>query len=130
MDPQSLKVVLYYDDVEITNQQTRRKHKLSMFYFQLANLYPEYRSKLKSINLFAIVEYRYLTKYGMDEILAPFIEELKTLGSDNGVDFRVQGGVIRLRGALLAVIADTPASQVLGGYKESVGGQKGIVGIA
>ena len=31
---------------------------------------------------------------------------------------------MRLRGALLAVIADTPASQLLGGYKESVGRAK------
>lgn len=31
---------------------------------------------------------------------------------------------MRLRGALLAVIADTPASQLLGGYKELVGGAK------
>ena len=48
---------------------------MSMFYFQLANLYAEYRSKLKSINLLAIVEYRYLKKYGMDAVLAPFVEE-------------------------------------------------------
>lgn len=37
-DPQSLKIILYYDDVEITNEQTKRKHKMSMFYFQLAIL--------------------------------------------------------------------------------------------
>lgn len=60
----------------------------------------------------------------MDKILAPFIEDLKRLGRDTGVDFKVHGGVLRLRGALLAVIADTPASQLLGGFKESVGGAK------
>ena len=31
---------------------------------------------------------------------------------------------MRLRDALFAVIADTPAGQLLGGYKESVGGAK------
>lgn len=123
-DPQSLKIILYYDDVEIINEHTKRKHKLAMFYFQLANLYPEYRSKLKLINLVAIVEYRYLKKHGMDKILAPFIEDLKRLGRDTVVDLKVHGGVVRLRGALLAVIADTPASQLLGEYKESVGGAK------
>lgn len=60
VDPQSLEIILYYDDVEVTNEHTKRKHKLAMFYFQLANLYPEYRSKLKSINLVAIVENQYL----------------------------------------------------------------------
>ena len=82
------------------------------------------RSKLKSINLVAIVENQYLKKYGMDKLLAPFIEDLNRLGRDTGVDFKVHGEVVRLRGALLAVIADTPASQLLGGYKESVGGAK------
>lgn len=27
IEPQSLKIILYYDDLEITNQQTNRKHK-------------------------------------------------------------------------------------------------------
>ena len=27
VDPQSLKVILYYDDVEISNEHTKRKHK-------------------------------------------------------------------------------------------------------
>jgi len=29
-DHQSLKIILYYDDLEITNEQTKRKHKLSV----------------------------------------------------------------------------------------------------
>lgn len=96
----------------------------SLFYFQLANIYPEYRSKFKSTNLLAIVEYHYLKKYGVDEILKPFLEELITLGSDMGYDIRIKNGIVRLRGALLAVIADTPASNLLGGYKEGVGGAR------
>ena len=60
-NPHSLKIILYYDDLEITNENTRRKHKLDMFYFQLANVYPEYRSRLKSINLLAVTENKYLT---------------------------------------------------------------------
>lgn len=69
-------------------------------------------------------EYRYLKKYGIDEILKPFVEELITLGSDMGYDFHIPNGIVRLRGALLAVIADTPASNLLGGYKEGVGGAR------
>lgn len=38
-DPHRLKIILYYDDLEIANENTRRKYKLAMFYFQLANLY-------------------------------------------------------------------------------------------
>lgn len=49
VDPYSLEIILYYDDFKITNQQTKRKHKLAMFYFQQGIIYSEYRSKLKSI---------------------------------------------------------------------------------
>lgn len=56
--------------------------------------------------------------------MKPFVEELITLGSDMGYDFHIQNGIVRLRGALLAVIADTPASNFLGGYKEGVGGAR------
>lgn len=97
---------------------------MSMFYFQLGNILPEYRSKLKSIYLLAIVEYRYLKKYGVENILAPFIKDFNILGSDMGYDFQVHNGIIRLRGVLLAIVADTPASNMLGGLKESVGGAK------
>ena len=60
----------------------------------------------------------------MDEILKPFVEELKVLGDDMGHNFQLQNAIVRLRGALLAVIANTPASQLLGGFKESMAGAK------
>ena len=60
----------------------------------------------------------------MDVILKPFINDLIVLGGEQGYDFRIQKGNICLRGALLAVVADTPASNLLGAFKESVGGVK------
>lgn len=123
-DPQSLKIILYYDDLEITNERTRRKHNLAMFYSQLANLYPEYHSKLKSIHLVVIAEHKYLKKYGIDCILRSFVNDLQVLGGDLGHQFKNLGGTVCLRGTLLAVVADTPASQLLGAFKESVGGAK------
>ena len=65
-----------------------------------------------------------MKKYGVHRILQPFVEELKILEGDLGHHFDTHGGTICLRGALLAVVADTPASSLLGGYKESVGGVK------
>ena len=44
------------------------------------------------------------------------------LACDHGYPFQVAGGHLYLRGSILAVLADTPASQSLGGYKEGVGG--------
>ena len=122
-----MKIILYYDDVEITNEHTKRKHKLAMFYFQLANLYPE----LKSINLVAIVEYRYLKKHGMDKILAPFIEDLKRLGRDTGVDFKVHGGVVRPKRCIAGRYSRHASQPVTKKDTRSrLAGQKGSVVIA
>lgn len=51
----------------------------------------------------------------MDATLKPFVEKLQILGDDMGYDFQLQMGIVCLRGALLAVIADTPTSNLLGG---------------
>lgn len=71
-----------------------------MFYFQLCNLYFEYRFRLKLINLLVIVEYRYLKKYGIDEILKLFVSELNVFGDDMGYDFNIMDGIVRLIGVL------------------------------
>ena len=77
---------------------------------------------MKSIHLFATCKVYYIKKYGIDEILKPLVEELKILTSDRRYPFQVAGGHLHLHGSVLAVFADIPASQSLGGYKEGVGG--------
>ena len=52
------------------------------------------------------------------------MEELKVLGGDLGYHFKICGGKICLQVALLAVVADTPASNLFGDFNESVGGTK------
>ena len=124
IDDRSLKILLYFDDVNVANPLTNKMHKIGFFYYQLANICNKYRSKLKSIHLFATCNVNYIKKYGMDKILEPLVEDLKVLSSDSGYPFEIAGGKVYLRGSVLAVLADTPASQALGGYKESVGGAR------
>ena len=50
-----------------------------MFYYQLLNIPPQYRSTLQSIHLVAIAKHTVIQKYGSDEILKPFMDDLKTL---------------------------------------------------
>lgn len=69
-----------------------------------------------------IVEYRYLKKYGFDEILKLFVEEFIIFGSDMGYDFYIYNGIVRFRGVFFAVIVDILACNFFGGYKEGVGG--------
>lgn len=123
-DDNALQLLIYYDDVNIANPMTNKVHPVGLFYYQLVNINSVYRGKLKSIHLFAICKKQYIKEFGLDEILKPLVDDLKELGSETGHPFTIGGGTVYLRGAILAVIADTPASQVVGGYKESVGGAK------
>ncbi|XP_031549388.1 uncharacterized protein LOC116286933 [Actinia tenebrosa] len=65
-----------------------------------------------------------IKKYGINLILALLVKDLQILGTDQGYPFPVFGGSLYLRGSLLAVLADTPAAQSLGGFKEGVGGAR------
>ena len=51
------------------------------FYFTLGSLSPKHRSKLSCIYLVALVKATFISVYGMDSILEPFIEDMKKLVS-------------------------------------------------
>ena len=52
---------------------------IGIFYFTLGNVRPKYRSKLSTIQLVAIVKHKYLSAYGMDAVLRPFVDDMKKL---------------------------------------------------
>lgn len=124
IDKEALRILVYYDDINVINHMTNKVHKLGLFYYQLANIDQKYRSKTKSIHLFAICKNEYIKKYGMNAFLKPMVDDIKLLGNEDGHPFALYGGTIKLRGAILAILADTPASQAAGGFKESVGGAR------
>ena len=116
-------IILYYDDIDVCNPIGTRAsvHKLGMFYMSLANIKLKFRSRLPAIRLLSITSCKIINIYGVDEILKPFYEDMLKLSE--GVKFvTIDGDEILLRGALLAAVADTPASHLLGGFKEGVGG--------
>ena len=49
------------------------------FYFTLGNLSTKYRSKLTSIYLLALVKSTFISDYGKDAALKPFIDDMKKL---------------------------------------------------
>ena len=108
-DDTALKLLLYYDDVNLCNPLTNKVHKITLFYYQLANIQIEYRSKLNVIQLLGVCKTCDLKKHGIHGAFKPLVQELKILGSDRGYPFQIFGGELFLRGALLAVLADTPA---------------------
>ena len=123
-DDCALKLLIYYDDASVANPMTNKIYQLGLFYYQLASIKSVYRAKLNSIYLFAICKKEYTREFGLNEVLKPLVEDLKELGGEQGCPFTIAGGTVYLRGAILAVIADTPASQGVGRFKESVGGAR------
>lgn len=120
-DPNALQIILYYDDISLTASRAKR-NKLGMFYFTLGNFNATFRSRVDAISLLAVAQYEDIRSYGVDRVLTLLCEELDQLSQPAGFAFSLDGFYLPLRGAVVAVSADTPASNYLGGYKEGVGG--------
>ena len=56
---------------------------IGLFYFTLGNIDPKFRSTMRVIQLLCAVKTEYVHKYGIDEILTPFMSEIKELESVN-----------------------------------------------
>ena len=120
-DPTALQIILYYDELELTNPVGCfvKKHKIGCLMFSLGNIHPRFRSSLKSMYLVAVATTSVIDKYGIDRILQPFVRDINKL-TESGLTITIDGHSITFLGALLAVIADTLASHQLGGFKESM----------
>ena len=114
-------VVLYLDEIEIVNPigTHLKKHKLSMFYFTLANIPPSFRSRYEAIQLLAITKTVDVKKFGLKKLLSDFITGINTLKT--GIQMSVRGQNLTVNGSLEMVLADTPSAQWIGGFKEGVG---------
>ncbi|XP_062578360.1 uncharacterized protein LOC134240278 isoform X1 [Saccostrea cucullata] len=112
---------IYYDDFEIVNPigSHKKKHKLSIFYWTLLNITPEFRYKSAATQLLAIAKATHLKKYGMKALFEDFIHSMQEL--HKGKVLTINGENLTIYGTLYCVIGDTPAAQYLGGFKEGVG---------
>lgn len=116
-----LSIILYYDDVEFCNPLGSKSRKLAMIYWSLGNIYPELRSTIRTVNLLAVVPSLYFKKFGPKKVLESFIKDLNRLSSSEGVLLNIKGRPELFSGFLHFVAGDTPASSLLGGFKEGVG---------
>lgn len=112
---------LYHDDFEIVNPigSHRKKHKLSVFYWTLLNIGPENRFKLQATQLLAIGKSKDLRKFGISNLLQDFVDSLNVL--HEGKHFLIGEERKKYYGMLYCALGDTPAAQLLGGFKEGVG---------
>jgi len=121
-NPSALQIFLNTDDIEIVNPVGThvKKHKLTMFYYTIGNIPPQFRSKLTTIQLLAVAKTKAVRQFGVEILLCDFLQTLRELGS-GGITMEIHGGKHVIEGALLLVLADTPAAHWLGGFKEGVG---------
>lgn len=119
--PNALKIVGYYDELEICNPlgSSVKKHKLGLVFFTIANFHPKHRSNYKGIFLTTVANYTLIEEHGIDVILQPFVEDLKVLASD-GIAINSPAGEVQIHGALISFLADNLASHSVGGFKESM----------
>ena len=80
-DPTALQIILYYDELELTNPVGCfvKKHKIGCLMFSLGNIHPRFRSSLKSMYLVAVATTSVIDKYGIDRILQPFVGDINKL---------------------------------------------------
>ena len=121
-DKKALQVILNCDDMEIVNPLGShvKKHKITMYYFTLANIPPEYRSKLHTIQLLAVCKTRDARSPDAErKILADFVNTIKEMET-GGIEIDLHGEKHKIKGTLVIAPADTLASNWLGKFKEGV----------
>ncbi|KAE8749125.1 hypothetical protein FOCC_FOCC004033 [Frankliniella occidentalis] len=117
-----LHIILFYDDLEIAAPLGSKTviHKLGVFFFQILNGSAHAKSRLSSIHLLALAYSQDLKKKGaFKKVLFHFVEEMKKLGSEEGVEITLDGAPFTLRAILVAVCADTLAAHELLGFLSS-----------
>jgi len=117
-DRNFLQFMLYCDELELCNSigAHTKIHKVTMWYWLLLNIRPLYRSRLPVIQLLAVVKSAYVKQFGTEHILADFLQGMKDLSAGVALP-----GIGIKTGALVVVVADTPAANQVGGFKEGVG---------
>lgn len=119
-DPNALQLIAYYDELEVVNPLGAylKKHKVGVVLFALGNIHPKFRSKLSAINLVLVCRIELIERHGINMVLKPFIQDLNILST--GITVCTNSVTTAFKGALLTFLADTQASQLLGGFKMSV----------
>lgn len=117
----AIEIIAYYDEIELCNPlgSHTKVHKQGCLLFTIINIHPKYRSQLKTMFLVSLAKVCVISKHGIDKVLEPFVEEMKTLHAHkltHSIDS--QNTVYDV--GLLAFLADNLAAHQVGGFKESM----------
>ncbi|XP_064478733.1 uncharacterized protein LOC135392039 [Ornithodoros turicata] len=118
-DEDMICIQLYADEFEVCDPlgSKRMKHKLLGVYFSILNLPQRTRSSLSQIHLVLLVNDKCASKYGLDKVFAPLMEDIASLEND-GITINGQ----TLKGTIFIVTGDNLSCHRLGGFKCSFSG--------
>ncbi|KAJ8675919.1 hypothetical protein QAD02_011705 [Eretmocerus hayati] len=107
----AIRLVLYYDELEIVNCVGSKTgiHKLGIFYFKIDNLPPHMNSELSSIHVLLISCYEDVKRYDLDQALAPFMQDLAKLESEEGVKLVFDDEMFILCATVITLCGDSLA---------------------
>ena len=106
-----LEIVLYHDNFGIVNPLGKKavEYKTLGFYFVLGNLPPQYRSHQKDLRLAIMCSPKVISKYGYQEILRLFLDDLKKLETEV-IYIKLDNCVHQYYGTLTKTVADNLAA--------------------
>ena len=118
---EAIALIIYHDEIEVCSRLGSKagKHKLDLYYYTVANLSPKFRSRHCAVRLLAIAKSTMVKKYGVNSILKPIVDDLKTLY--NGVDLTYGNIIGKVYGKVLVCTGDTLGQHLWAGFKEGVG---------
>ena len=122
MNPRAIQIALNTGDLEIVNPLGShiKKHKVTIFYYTITNIPPQYRSRLTAIQLLAVAKTKQVrVENGLQKLLHDFITVINMLSS-GGLQMQLHNTPHIIEGALVLVPADTLAAHWLEGFKEGV----------
>ena len=82
---------------------------MTIVYFTLANIPPEFRSKFEAIQLLAVVKSRAVKEFGLKIILQDFVDTMKRL-STTSIEIFIHDSDVTVKGSLIVAPADTPTA--------------------
>lgn len=114
-------IILYNDDFESVNPlgSKKGKHKVLAVYLSVASLPRKYQSKLDNILLVALAKSSLVSKYGIDAILQPIVDDFEHL-YHSGIELDIPGefvGIVKPK--LLQAVGDNLALNTVLGFTSS-----------
>lgn len=116
--PEALRIQLYYDEFVGNNPLSNKAkgNKIGAFYLNILNLPPHLNNFTGNVHVLALYLDKTVHKYKINDILEPFVRELKLLEREEGYTLEINKKPYVLRETLATVTADTAGANPLLGH--------------